>query len=417
MINLNIRVVLVLILFAVYCLDTSYTQDSSEVSHPIKEETGKKMEEGRKTLEGFRNPLAAFRIDHNRYPEHLYQLTTPIAYFKIIPKDPFDLSNDLRYKALDNGNRCSVYSIGADGRDDGGDPAKDVVFDMDEKSKGNWPEISPEENQRRWEENERALTIEALEKAKASIKDNIGIVVPSEEVVLARLEAKRFAKGYSICREMSLHESMQNILLPEVLNKNIFIDQDISPRSIKFAQLFYREGLTDLSDIVEAFRLKYRTFTATVKVVWIPLEAAERLPEPVGPVFANERKVLNININLKFISGYIDFEIYADPKLKDYQLPYGKQIGMKSDKYIIENQVMDRIEFLITLSQWWNVPLTSNNYTLQCVYVYDPEAVKEDIVDERIKRIQENLIKTRESLVNDLAKVGTNAYPNLSKKN
>ena len=71
--------------------------------------------------------LHAYKLDHGAYPATLSALTP--RYLQSIPTDPFALSGPLRYKP--RGARYqlySLYSVGPDGRDDGGkaifDPTK-----------------------------------------------------------------------------------------------------------------------------------------------------------------------------------------------------------------------------------------------------------------------------------------------------
>ena len=60
--------------------------------------------------------LRAYKLDHGTYPAALSALS-PI-YLKSVPADPFAQSNPLRYKLT--GDRYVLYSVGPDGRDDGG---------------------------------------------------------------------------------------------------------------------------------------------------------------------------------------------------------------------------------------------------------------------------------------------------------
>ena len=60
--------------------------------------------------------LAAYRADHGRYPAKLAQLSP--AYVAEIPKDFFDNDSDLRYRP--QGDGYILYSVGVNGKDDGG---------------------------------------------------------------------------------------------------------------------------------------------------------------------------------------------------------------------------------------------------------------------------------------------------------
>jgi hypothetical protein len=62
--------------------------------------------------------LRAYRIEHGQYPMALTELVP--SYLKRIPNDPFALKGPLRYKRV--GSKCVPYSIGPDGKDDGGKP-------------------------------------------------------------------------------------------------------------------------------------------------------------------------------------------------------------------------------------------------------------------------------------------------------
>jgi len=60
--------------------------------------------------------LQAYKLDHGTYPTSLDQLAP--AYLKAVPDDPFALKASLRYRRA--GTSYVLYSIGPDGKDDGG---------------------------------------------------------------------------------------------------------------------------------------------------------------------------------------------------------------------------------------------------------------------------------------------------------
>ena len=60
--------------------------------------------------------LRAYRLAHGAYPPTLAALAPD--YLHAVPADPFALSGPLRYKPL--GTRYVLYSVGPDGKDDGG---------------------------------------------------------------------------------------------------------------------------------------------------------------------------------------------------------------------------------------------------------------------------------------------------------
>lgn len=68
--------------------------------------------------------LHAYQLDHGAYPNTLSALVP--HYLKAIPNDPFALSSPLRYKQL--GSSYLLYSIGPDGKDDGGRPSFDKTY-------------------------------------------------------------------------------------------------------------------------------------------------------------------------------------------------------------------------------------------------------------------------------------------------
>ena len=67
--------------------------------------------------------LRAYRLEHGAYPATLAALTP--AYLKQIPNDPFAASGPLHYKR--QGSKYVLYSIGPDGKDDGGKPIFDAT--------------------------------------------------------------------------------------------------------------------------------------------------------------------------------------------------------------------------------------------------------------------------------------------------
>jgi len=60
--------------------------------------------------------LRAYRLEHHKYPSTLAELTPD--YLQEIPEDPFSSHQPLRYKTV--GKTYILYSIGPDGKDDGG---------------------------------------------------------------------------------------------------------------------------------------------------------------------------------------------------------------------------------------------------------------------------------------------------------
>jgi len=67
--------------------------------------------------------LHAYQLDHGSYPATLTALVP--GYLNSIPDDPFALNGPLRYRL--KGQQYVLYSIGPDGKDDGGVPSKDGV--------------------------------------------------------------------------------------------------------------------------------------------------------------------------------------------------------------------------------------------------------------------------------------------------
>lgn len=65
--------------------------------------------------------LHAFQSEHGRYPAALSELTP--AYLKKLPDDPFAVQGTFQYRR--KGNTYLLYSVGPDGKDDGGQPIDD----------------------------------------------------------------------------------------------------------------------------------------------------------------------------------------------------------------------------------------------------------------------------------------------------
>lgn len=62
--------------------------------------------------------LRAYQADHGRYPETLAELAP--VYLKQLPEDPFAQAGTFQYRLT--GDSYLLYSIGVDGKDDGGTP-------------------------------------------------------------------------------------------------------------------------------------------------------------------------------------------------------------------------------------------------------------------------------------------------------
>jgi len=65
--------------------------------------------------------LRAYQADHGKYPADLKALVP--AYLQAIPADPFTANGILQYKVT--GKSYVLYSVGPDGKDDGGTPSAD----------------------------------------------------------------------------------------------------------------------------------------------------------------------------------------------------------------------------------------------------------------------------------------------------
>ena len=66
--------------------------------------------------------LRAYRLEHGSYPRTLDKLAP--SYLHVIPLDPFGFGEALHYKC--SGTSYVLYSIGPDGKDDGGKPSADA---------------------------------------------------------------------------------------------------------------------------------------------------------------------------------------------------------------------------------------------------------------------------------------------------
>jgi len=87
--------------------------------------------------------IRAYKLDNGRYPASLSDLTPD--YIKSIPRDRFVLKGPIRYKQ--QGSSYVLYSVGPDGKDDGGKPidnikspsrpnADELRYHVEDKSKG-----------------------------------------------------------------------------------------------------------------------------------------------------------------------------------------------------------------------------------------------------------------------------------------
>ena len=77
----------------------------------------------------------AYRVEHHEYPATLKTLVPD--YLPCVPADPFALADPLRYKRV--GGKYVLYSIGPDGRDDGGRP----IFDAKKIPPDAWHTFDP----------------------------------------------------------------------------------------------------------------------------------------------------------------------------------------------------------------------------------------------------------------------------------
>lgn len=82
--------------------------------------------------------LRAYKLEHGAYPARLEALTP--GYLKVLPGDPFAISGPLHYKR--QGAAYALYSVGPDGKDDGGR----AIFDASKPA----PSPGSASDQRRW---------------------------------------------------------------------------------------------------------------------------------------------------------------------------------------------------------------------------------------------------------------------------
>lgn len=87
--------------------------------------------------------LQGYQLEHSQYPDKLSQLIP--EYISKVPDDPFGLNTQLKYKK--SGDNYLLYSIGPDGKDDGGRPIPvGNVKHITESSQG---DISAEETKKK----------------------------------------------------------------------------------------------------------------------------------------------------------------------------------------------------------------------------------------------------------------------------
>ena len=79
--------------------------------------------------------LASYRRDHGRYPATLRQLVP--HYVSELPPDPFS-GADLHYRP--EGKGYVLYSVGPNGRDDGGRNVADEISKLKHETYGNFPD-------------------------------------------------------------------------------------------------------------------------------------------------------------------------------------------------------------------------------------------------------------------------------------
>jgi len=75
--------------------------------------------------------LRLYHHEHKRYPQTLNELSP--RYLKQIPVDPFGDGSPLRYKI--NGDKYLLYSIGPDGKDDGGRAIEDAKYPKERRAR------------------------------------------------------------------------------------------------------------------------------------------------------------------------------------------------------------------------------------------------------------------------------------------
>ncbi len=71
--------------------------------------------------------LRAHHAERGHHPADLGELVAG-GYLSRLPDDPFALSGPLRYRRLAGDDKYLLYSVGADGKDDGGKPVTNNPF-------------------------------------------------------------------------------------------------------------------------------------------------------------------------------------------------------------------------------------------------------------------------------------------------
>lgn len=80
--------------------------------------------------------LQAYRVEHKAYPSTLQELVDG-GYLKELPKDSFNFGQPLKYLRVNGGAKYILYSVGPNGKDDGGVVAENPDF---------WKNLPPTQN-------------------------------------------------------------------------------------------------------------------------------------------------------------------------------------------------------------------------------------------------------------------------------
>jgi hypothetical protein len=350
----------------------------------------------RQDLKKLKVALLAYHIDNDRYPARLTQLTTPIAYIETLLDPAAPDKRPYNYWVDTSGTACRVLGLG-----------KGAELSLDRKS-------AAEENRRRYEENMRDLTLQALNTLLENAKKKGGRVFPDEAGVRRRIEAKQFSQGYEIASGQEIRVSVIQVLCGEAhltawtgddipfFARDMFFAPWVQDHRISYAgQIYFDNNYENLKDLAETFDLKVRQFQAETDVLLIPADVAPRLRKVGGSELENAP----LSYLCNSLTDRLAIRIIPDPAVKNLLVPCVdftmRPVGYR---YELDGKVLDRKELLAELARRWNVRFVQSTRTINCCFVYDPKTMTDELAKEECDKIART-VKDRDAFLREIKEI------------
>ena len=254
-------------------------------------------------------------------------------------------------------------------------------------------------------EEARQKSLDTLQTAKNIITEYGGLLIPSEEEILSRIEQRHFPADdvFSTTSRMALveslvrHPSLDNPSSDTpIFKKHIFFDDALPDRQIVFTQILFDRGINDYLDFLKAVGLKGEPFEVNCYMVYIPASAAKLL-EGTSTTTTTETRI-PITTAVHVLNANVGFDMTLDRTLEHFTVPVLPPIKRERNAYIFEDRTFSGQRLLREVAQRWNVSVEKRVSSVRCLYIYDPLTRNMEDAFEKISEIHAKIRREQEWL-------------------